>query len=226
MPDFDADGYIYFLFYRGELVYIGQSVSLHGRIGNHTLTKMFDQIKYEECPIEKLRSREKELIKHYQPILNDVGNKNPKIKLKVIGDYVFIHEGKLCLNIRDGKLYNKSDKRVGEINADFIKWEYYDIINTYNFSDESISWVYKEYKPKSEPPKLSRWETDRRNLDIMNAEIKNSEVRKMPECGTLSDNLKFKFGKYKGELVKDVRKTNPSYIDWFERVVLNNEVQK
>lgn len=42
------DYYVYFLFEKGLLVYIGQTVNLNGRIGEHIKTKVFDEVYHEK----------------------------------------------------------------------------------------------------------------------------------------------------------------------------------
>lgn len=64
---------LYFLYKDKELVYIGKSINLFGRIGNHLIqkNKVFDSFRYlEVTDIIDLEELEKIYIKKYKPIYN------------------------------------------------------------------------------------------------------------------------------------------------------------
>lgn len=63
---------IYFLFDGDELVYIGQSVGIEGRVETHGWEgrKKFDYYAYVDCPKEKLSYMETIYILHYKPKYN------------------------------------------------------------------------------------------------------------------------------------------------------------
>lgn len=67
---------IYFLFQNGELVYIGQSTDLHGRIRQHKkrIGEQFDKVLYLEIDPIMMNEAEKTYIKHFRPPLNKVFN--------------------------------------------------------------------------------------------------------------------------------------------------------
>lgn len=68
-------GYIYYLVYEDQVVYVGQTVNLEARIGSHISgkEKLFDTIKYKEYPISQLFEEELKEIKRFTPIYNRVG---------------------------------------------------------------------------------------------------------------------------------------------------------
>lgn len=64
---------LYFLFKNKELVYIGKSINLFGRIGNHLMqkNKVFDSFRYLEVPdLIDLEELERIYIVKYRPIYN------------------------------------------------------------------------------------------------------------------------------------------------------------
>jgi GIY-YIG catalytic domain. len=86
---------IYYLYQDNEIVYIGASKqNFHSRIGNHLKTKIFDQVKYEPCPLSQLLSRERELIRLHNPVYNIMGNalnrdlESGKINIKQYEDII------------------------------------------------------------------------------------------------------------------------------------------
>lgn len=73
---------IYFLVENGEVVYVGQSTNLSGRLGQHVGIKPFDQVFYFLVPEDHLFEVENSLIKFLRPRLNisgkgQVGNLEP-----------------------------------------------------------------------------------------------------------------------------------------------------
>lgn len=61
---------IYFLISNGELIYIGQSKDIFGRIEDHKNDKVFDHFCYFECKPDQLDYKERKLIKQHKPKLN------------------------------------------------------------------------------------------------------------------------------------------------------------
>ena len=62
---------IYFLFNGQELVYVGQSVNVADRIGNHARSeKEFDSVATIKCAIDKLDETEASYIAHLKPTTN------------------------------------------------------------------------------------------------------------------------------------------------------------
>lgn len=63
--------YVYFLYSKGEIVYIGKSINPTQRIGAHSSTKQFDEAEcFEIGSEEEMESAEALLIMKHQPILN------------------------------------------------------------------------------------------------------------------------------------------------------------
>lgn len=100
-------GYIYYLFYKNELVYIGQTIDLPNRISSHICSdKVFDKVLYKDCPTETLTTTEIEEIKKHKPILNGSGlEREYKYSdelpmFKVIDNYCFIR-GFGASNLKD-----------------------------------------------------------------------------------------------------------------------------
>lgn len=209
LPELDSDGYIYFLFYKGVLVYIGKSESLYGRIAVHRETKIFDKVLYESCPIEKLKTVERELIKHYKPILNgEYGNK-PDKKVCVIGDSIFIHPKKQSFKLSDGRIYDKQNAVIGYIDADYVCWHGSKEWHRYCFSEDSIQDFLLPTKTNSGSFLGYNYYFDENKHEFV-------AVKKEPK---LYDKYEFRFGKYKGKTVSQVKLFNPNYIKWFEEKV-------
>ncbi|WP_321905206.1 GIY-YIG nuclease family protein [Paraburkholderia tropica] len=62
---------VYFLIQDNELIYIGQSTDVHGRISQHRKDgKPFDRFYIIECPVEMLSLTESKYILMFQPPLN------------------------------------------------------------------------------------------------------------------------------------------------------------
>lgn len=61
---------IYFLCRENRIVYIGQTVNLASRLGQHVMSKHFDRIFYFEVAARDLKELEAELIEYYDPELN------------------------------------------------------------------------------------------------------------------------------------------------------------
>jgi hypothetical protein len=74
---------VYFLCLGKKIMYIGQSVTIGGRVLNHIREgiKDFDRVFFIACPIDKLTEIETALIKHYKPPLNATNKKDNPNKL-------------------------------------------------------------------------------------------------------------------------------------------------
>lgn len=71
---FKETGYIYFLIYRKEIIYIGQTVDIITRVRTYLTYAYFDDIRLIECPVDKLRHYEKRLIGYFKPKVNSTHN--------------------------------------------------------------------------------------------------------------------------------------------------------
>lgn len=67
---------VYFLYHRGEVVYVGQSRTLKLRIDQHLsdMAKMFDAVAFIPCPFNRLNQLEAHYIKHLAPKYNSCGS--------------------------------------------------------------------------------------------------------------------------------------------------------
>lgn len=74
---------VYFLFDKGILVYIGQSVHVGSRVANHAGTKEFDSATYIPVEISLIDEVEAFLIEYYKPKYN-----------KGVGHRAFLHNPK------------------------------------------------------------------------------------------------------------------------------------
>lgn len=72
---------VYFLFLRGKLIYIGQTVDLRSRMMKHNYGYLADSLRYIPCRAEKLEEYEKRLIKILKPLSNQQYNKPNYIKI-------------------------------------------------------------------------------------------------------------------------------------------------
>jgi hypothetical protein len=246
LPDVDSDGYVYFLFYKEILVYIGITTSFHSRVAAHKTTKVFDKVLYEICSVENLKIREKELIKYYNPILNGEYGCTPKNEYMVIGDYLFSNEYKKVMKITGYEVHDK-DGLFGFIRGDIFC--YYSFTSHYRYSFQSNS-TQKHNFPNSDRIKdadvfdyfyfdktdFCFKEKERLKKKIVvnkeyefnkqqGATYATKQLQKiydkavLVEVPSLKDSYEFKFGKYNGMLVSEIKKINKNYITWFEENV-------
>jgi hypothetical protein len=61
---------VYFLIHDDEIVYVGQSINIHQRIGEHEKTKIFTTFTYVECSYEELNKIEARYIDMFKPKYN------------------------------------------------------------------------------------------------------------------------------------------------------------
>lgn len=88
-------GYIYYLFYKDVLVYIGQTVNLSNRISTHINTKFFDKVLYKKVAVEDMKDIERQEIRKYFPIYNcdcitKADHSNPNCKVLIEYDDFYI----------------------------------------------------------------------------------------------------------------------------------------
>jgi hypothetical protein len=120
---------VYFLFYKKELVYIGQSVDIEKRIQEHTQNKVFDEYSYKRVCERDLNKVEKACIEYYNPKLNIVFNKKIHLNIKcpVVRNTATLISDTMHINI-DG-LYLKSEIGVYKNEkSGFFTYEFKDII--------------------------------------------------------------------------------------------------
>ena len=61
---------VYFLFYRGDVVYVGSSRNMLQRIGQHSLDKDFDDVQWIETSLRRMRATEGHWILALKPKYN------------------------------------------------------------------------------------------------------------------------------------------------------------
>jgi hypothetical protein len=69
---------IYFLCYKGEVVYVGQSQRTLTRVIQHKGNKKFDRVLFLQVPVDQLKSVELKFIKELKPKLNVRGVMNSR----------------------------------------------------------------------------------------------------------------------------------------------------
>lgn len=70
MEDHHFDSVIYVLVKNGEVIYVGQTGDLIGRISTHKKMKVFDAVLFIECSQDNLNWMEGLLIKYFKPEQN------------------------------------------------------------------------------------------------------------------------------------------------------------
>lgn len=71
-------GYLYFIFIKKELVYIGATKNIFKRMQFHLCYASFDNLRVIECDLVKLKEYEKRLIQFFKPICNTIHHKPEK----------------------------------------------------------------------------------------------------------------------------------------------------
>lgn len=74
---------IYFLFLKGKLIYIGQTVDLRNRMCSHAFDYLYDSLRYICCQPDKLEEYEKRLIKILKPLANRTYNTANPNRIKI-----------------------------------------------------------------------------------------------------------------------------------------------
>lgn len=69
IPIFPKCG-IYFLIKDSEIVYVGQSIHIHGRVKTHQKDKEFDRVFFVGCTRDELNQLEAKYIRQFEPRLN------------------------------------------------------------------------------------------------------------------------------------------------------------
>lgn len=122
-PIESENGFLYFLFYKDVLVYVGKSDEHNSRVKNHRANKrqrkVFDDYSFVEYPKDSLLARESLHIKHYKPFYNGAENPDPKIKRMTyewIGNSIFLNAGavedRLILEVEDKWIIEPTNANV------------------------------------------------------------------------------------------------------------------
>lgn len=213
-PDKDhITGYVYFLFQNEHLVYIGQTVNLDSRLGEHKAKKKFTHAKYIKVGLENLDEMEKMYISHYTPIYNTshVPKKSPMF-VQVDGNWVS-RKTHIGYKFNNGVVIYDNCFH-GYYNDDFISILYYPHISCkYNRNTHE----YIESRVDSN----EHFEWDLSSFSFIKKDgsrYSNSDEKKI-----LPDGYVFWFGKYSGMSVDEVKEFNENYITWFSENIPKNK---
>ena len=86
---------VYFLIFRGKVVYVGSSICVEMRVYTHRVryAKNFDSYEVEECSYDEMLSLERKYINLLKPVLNIVDNNGRKHeyerKPRLVGDILY-----------------------------------------------------------------------------------------------------------------------------------------
>lgn len=194
--------HIYFLWESDEIVYIGQTTNIKNRISAHKADKLFDRVTYtvlDLVDIKDVLALERKNINYYKPIFND--NKNVLLKR---ANYCFLRDGSKSLYLKANELIQDRNQGLcyynGSIYCSIKKG--YDGYNIYE--DLNLIRVYNPDKYEDITFKV----VDSK-LEII------STLRTRTNTGkTLASNSIIPFGKYKGQTVSYVFRTDFPYIQW------------
>lgn len=123
--------YIYYIYYKDKIIYVGKTVNVSQRIGGHRSDKPFDKVLYKEVISDEDFEEAKEILTYY-PILNKQYI-YPEDHLKdecemffELGDYYFI---------RNAGAYKKEHCFLKEYNLLVAEVSKYDYISSYFYYD-------------------------------------------------------------------------------------------
>lgn len=133
---------IYFLWFEEELVYIGQTSCLKGRISSHKSDKLFDRVTYTiiKDGYTNVLKIEAENIKHYKPVFNNKTKTLFKRRnfcyFRANGKYQLLWENKLLLIKHHlAYLYNNNILHWIECKKNILYiYEDFDLIDTIEFN--------------------------------------------------------------------------------------------
>lgn len=227
-----SNGYIYFLMYMGELVYIGESRNMSKRLDSHKTNKVYDTVLYEfyeNIGRKELRKREQELIKHYKPILCEQYKVKPDCRIKIIGDIMFSHLDKTCHTVIDNNIFLNGHK-VGFIQDDNLYYFRYEYPTSYcpNWHEYTSHVVYYNFTTGvSSRQDASRRKIGREMYFFLECHEFDADsfryVLKPQYVDVPSEHNVYKVGKYKGELKEKIKNDDPQYAKWFEENVERNK---
>jgi hypothetical protein len=190
--------YLYFLWYDDVLVYIGQTVSLPGRIVNHKLDKHFNKVTYkvfEHTTKQEILKIESLNIKHFNPPYNNNTTgiaKTPNLAL-----------------VRSGKVYEKHKLYSSERDAYYYDGIVLQKMYTYCLYNNSRLSTISYYEDDVLIKEFKRINTEEVEIEfsILNHKIVHKTIKKQID-------FIFKRGKYIGVPYLKVCKKDKSYIDW------------
>lgn len=104
------DFYLYFLYYRDDLVYIGMTDNLKSRLTCHKADKLFDRITYKFYPQiskKEMRVIEAQNIKHYDPFYNN--SKKQFLSLGEVGLWRYNYNFMGIIEVHKENTYTRGD---------------------------------------------------------------------------------------------------------------------
>lgn len=133
---------IYFLYNSGQLIYIGKSLDILGRINQHTKTKKFDRYSFEEVPKSELAQVEKACIEYYLPklntALNPIANTNRiKIDFELKENHAAYKTGTIYMNI--GGIIIKTRVSSSKSKGGFFNYRFLDYRGRFTNSNRSAN---------------------------------------------------------------------------------------
>lgn len=223
-------GYVYYLFYKEQLVYIGSTVSIDSRISAHKSSKLLDKVLYKEVEYDKMLELETSEIKKYLPIYNtkDIGrgdwNKEEcSIMLefdnyyiiRTIGhipkEHVYIKDNRVIVNDNyqyNNNIYNLRYKEIDLNKKTITKREVFKKKDhKYSFCMDKFDFVGEYLPPIVYKQSKSKYYKSNKPIKV---------IIPIPE------DYIFPVGKYKGKVYNQVN--DNGYKNWFyENVYLNRK---
>lgn len=201
------DYYLYFLWYKNTLVYIGQTMYIDGRIKQHTKDKLFDKVTYQVFPqIKRETILEIELsnIIYHKPLFNNKRN-------------LFLKDDDFCfLRFEDkGKIIIEKNK----ITQDGNMCHYYDgkTLQSILAVKEGGSYKVTELVDMNST-KIFFAKSGNLKLEIVGGKLVILKDK------LITDRKKYlKHGKYKNEMLDKVKVKDPNYFKWLEKNVPDYE---
>lgn len=114
---------VYFLFYKGVLVYVGKATNEQNRFSQHEAEKLFDETASIECTAEEYSAVESHYIAKFRPFYNGSENKYPIIEQNTyqrINDLIFFNGGTISnryiLDVSGNEIINRfNNRKIGYI---------------------------------------------------------------------------------------------------------------
>ncbi len=113
-------GYIYFLLYNNQVVYIGKTSSIGPRIDAHQIDKLFNKCLFFKHPLDGLGLEERRLIAQYNPIYNSLGCTPDAEPFKIIDGILFGKRNTMAIPINGVKLDIKKGLDEGYCNGKIV----------------------------------------------------------------------------------------------------------
>lgn len=204
-----AFGQVYYLIYKGIIVYIGQSVNLPSRINSHKVDKIFDTVRYKEFPIDVLSKEEMKAIVEHKPIYNKGGITKQMLEtlppyIEFDDYYIFRSVGTLvkskCMIKNRILLYVIKGCNINDITILRIEMAtgHYTSKLGYNKKYCPLTHDYIDI-PVEKPTHIV---------------FTNYKKKKPNTSKKLTQSTKLNFGKYKDQSIWDILNKDKQYITW------------